>query len=84
MCRYLVERQFEICLGLLARHGRKTIEKSVQRLAGLQVVYQRLNRYARAFENERAANDVWVSGNDLFEVHCERIGDDHATSAGYW
>src|SRR5216683_3120336 len=49
---------------VLARHGRETSEEFVNRLAGFQIIEQRLHRNAGPAEDGRAAHHVRAATDD--------------------
>ena len=56
------------------RHRRETFEEFFQRVVAFEVVEERLDRDARAFEDGRAAKDVRVNGDEVAGVHGGKIG----------
>lgn len=75
MCLRFTQREFEIGFGLCARHRWEAIEEAIQRLARLEVVDERLDGHARPFEDERTADNIRITRDDLVEAHrATRVG----------
>src|SRR5215203_1400545 len=68
MCQWinqLVLRCFEHLDGLLARHAGEVIQKLIQTNAVFQMIEHSLHWHARALEDGRAAEGLWVDGDQV-------------------
>lgn len=63
------ESHLQICFGLLAAYGRKTVEEIIERMSCLEVVYEGLYLYASASEDQLAAHDLRIFGDDFGLFH---------------
>ena len=64
-----VAGQVECGDGLFAFHGRKLVEKLVERIATFQMIEERLHRDPRADKDRGAIEDVWIAMDDLAQLH---------------
>ena len=80
--QYGIACEFQRSHGLVARDGRKVLEKNGEWVPALEVINERLEWHSGADEHRRATENLWISMND--RLRCRRHGYSSKGPAGIY